>query len=171
MKKAIFVFNLFVLGLLAESGFAQPATEVDPRVRVVQDYYEAYATGNLDNLRPFFAEDIVWRIPGEHPLAGDKRGVEEVLAFFEQLNRGGFGAEPLAFALDPNTGWVIDLHRGFSTEGEGRIDTLWALAFRVENGRIHEAINFSFDQAAANRYFWANYPLRPLPDRLADQEQ
>ena len=143
--------------------------EVDPRVQVIQGYYEAYASGDLDNLRPFFADDIVWRIPGEHPLAGDKRGADEVLAFFEQLGESGFGAEPIAFALDSEAGWVIDLHRGFSTTGEEpQLDITWALAFRVENGQIHEAINFAFDQATANAFFWDNYDLKPLPERLAD---
>jgi hypothetical protein len=29
------------------------------------------------------AKDIVWRIPGHHPLSGEKQGVEEVLASAE----------------------------------------------------------------------------------------
>jgi uncharacterized protein len=174
-KFSINTHNLFLVAvtalLLSFTAKAQSETaEVDPRIQVIMDYYTAYGTGDLENLRPFFAEDIVWRIPGQHPLAGDKVGADEVLAFFAELGKGGFGAEPIAFAVDPNTGWVIDLHRGFSTEGEGVVDTTWALAFRVdvENRQILEAINFSFDQAAANAYFWANYPLLPLPERLAE---
>lgn len=166
MKATFKVFGFFAVGLLSFV-FAQGGAEVDPRIQVVQDYYEAYGSGDLDSLRPFFADDIVWRIPGQHPLAGDKRGADEVLAFFTELNRSGFRAETLALALDPETGWVIDLHRGFSTAGrEPQLDTTWALAFRVEGGQIHEAINFAFDQAAANTFFWNNYALKPLPERL-----
>ena len=136
------------------------------------DYYTAYGTGDLENLRPFFADDIVWRIPGQHPLVGDKQGADEVIAFFGQLGESSFGAEPIAFALDTETGWVIDLHRGFSTTGEEpQLDITWALAFRVEDGQIHEAINFAFDQAAANAFFWNNYDLKPIPERLADNGQ
>ena len=165
------ILGLLFVCLLVGVGSTQDA-QTDPRVQVIQDYYEAYGSGDLNNLRPFFAADIVWRIPGQHPLAGDKQEADEVIAFFEQLGESGFGAETLALAVDPETGWVIDLHRGFSTTGEEpQLDITWALAFRVEDGQIHEAINFAFDQAAANAFFWSNYDLKPLPERLAEDNR
>jgi len=143
------------------------AADADGNVRLIERYYEAYGRGDLDALRnEFFAPDIEWRIPGHHPLSGTKRGADEVLAFFGRLGEAGFRAETLALASGGE--WVIDLHRGWSTQGEGDLDILWALAFRIENGRIAEAINFAFDQAAADSFFWANFPLKPLPDRLAN---
>ena len=136
-------------------------------VRLIERYYEAYGQGDLDALRnEFFVSDIEWRIPGHHPLSGIKRGADEVLAFFERLGEAGFRAETLTLASGGE--WVIDLHRGWSTEGEGELDILWALAFRIADGRIAEAINFAFDQAAADSFFWANFPLAPIPERLAN---
>ena len=146
-------------GVLAQ---AQPSTAAN--IKLIQDYYAAYGSGDLNRLRPFFADNIRWMIPGEHPLAGMKIGKDEVVAFFAQLNKGGFGAEPIAFAADGE--WVIDLHRGFSTKGVGKVDTTWALAFKIRNNQIVEAVNFSLDQAAANKYFWDNYPLKSIPERL-----
>ncbi len=59
--------------------------------------------------------------------------------------------------------WVVDMHRGWSNrEGEPNVDTVWVLAFRIEDGKIREARNFSFDQAAADAFFWQAYPLKPL---------
>jgi len=156
-------------GLASRTAGAQEGTPVaaeNPNVQVIMDYYAAYALGDPEALRPFFADDIVWRIPGRGPLAGAKRGADEVLAFFSQLAKGGFQAEPVVLAAADD--WVIDLHRGWSTEGEGQVDILWALAFRIEDGRIAEAVNFAFDQYAADAYWWANYPLKPIPERLAD---
>ncbi len=147
---------------------ATPETQLGsgPNVALIQRYYETYGQGDLNALRQFFAPSIMWRIPGQHPLSGAKQGADKVIAFFEQLGRAGFGANTIVLASGGD--WVIDLHRGFSTQGEGRLDILWALAFRVQNNQIVEAINFAFDQAAANAFFWTNFPLRPLPDRLAD---
>lgn len=153
-------------GLAAVAAQETPRAATDPNVEVIQRYYETYAQGDLEALRPFFAEDIVWRIPGRGPLAGEKRGAEEVLAFFAQLAKGGFRAEPIVLAAGGD--WVIDLHRGYSTEGEGQVDITWALAFRISDGRIAEAMNFAFDQYAADTYWWANYPLKPIPERLAN---
>lgn len=135
-----------------------------PHVRLIRRYYEVYASGDPDALRPFFTPDIRWTIPGHHPLAGTKVGVEEVLAFFRELRKSGFRAETLCIAADRD--WVVDLHRGWSTTPEG-LDTTWALAFRIRNGRIAEAVNFAGDQHAADAFFWRAHPLAPLPDRLA----
>ncbi|NJP92373.1 SnoaL-like domain-containing protein [Nonomuraea sp. FMUSA5-5] len=145
------------------SAEAKPAKE-HPNVKLIRDYYAAYARNDLTALRErFFAADIVWTIPGHHPLAGTKRGADEVLAFFAQLARAGFRADPIALAADGD--WVIDLHRGWSTQPEG-LDILWALAFRIRAGRIVEAVNFAADQHAADAFFWRRYPLAKIPERL-----
>ncbi|QFZ17006.1 nuclear transport factor 2 family protein [Saccharothrix syringae] len=152
-------------GSLLGTGAATASTggQEHPNVKLIKDYYEAYASGDLNRLRRFFANDIRWTIPGHHPLSGTKVGVEEVLAFFAELGRAGFRAEPISLAADGD--WVIDLHRGWSTRPEG-LDITWALAFRIRARRIVEAVNFASDQHAADRYFWDAYRLAPLPDRL-----
>ncbi|MFG1704291.1 nuclear transport factor 2 family protein [Nonomuraea sp. M3C6] len=154
------------IALTAATGTAAAASSREhPNVKLIRDYYAAYGEGDLEALRRrFFAPDIQWTIPGHHPLAGTKKGVEEVLAFFAELGRAGFRADPIALA--PDGDWVIDLHRGWSTTPKG-LDITWALAFRIRGGRIVEAINYPGDQHAADAYFWRVFPLAKLPDRLA----
>jgi ketosteroid isomerase-like protein len=153
-------------GVLAASlgaGSAQAEGREHPNIALIREYYAAYGAGDLTALRRFFAKDVRWTIPGHHPLAGTKVGVEEVLAFFTQLGRAGFRAELLALAADGD--WVIDLHRGWSTTPEG-LDITWVLAFRIRGRKIVEAINFAGDQHAADAYFWRQFPLAPLPGRF-----
>ncbi|WP_157357289.1 nuclear transport factor 2 family protein [Amycolatopsis nigrescens] len=152
-----------ILGARAE---AEEATEtaVHPNIRLIREYYQAYASGDLRALERFFAPDIRWTIPGHHPLSGTKTGVAEVLAFFRELGRAGFRAETFFLAADGD--WVVDLHRGWSTTPAG-LDITWALAFRITGRKIVEAVNFAADQHAADAFFWQHYPLAPLPDRLA----
>ncbi|WP_158846582.1 nuclear transport factor 2 family protein [Saccharothrix deserti] len=162
-------FGMTAVGVAAGSllgsgtATAAPGTRDHPNVKLIKDYYAAYATGDPNELRRFFADDIRWTIPGHHPLSGTKTGVEEVLAFFTELAKAGFRAEPIALA--PDGDWVIDLHRGWSTNPEG-LDITWALAFKIRARRIVEAINFAADQHAADRFFWQTYELGPIPDRL-----
>ncbi|WP_309085433.1 nuclear transport factor 2 family protein [Chelativorans sp.] len=160
----------FLLGaIMVLSGAGASAEDADANIQVIRNYYQAYATGDPEAVRPFLSEDVVWRIPGHHPLAGEKRGRDEVVAFFRELAKGGFKAEPIFFQADGDL--VVDIHRGWSNMGEGpQIDQLYALMFRIENGLIVEATNFLTDMHQSDAFFWANYPLKPLPGRLAEAE-
>ncbi|MBD3885774.1 nuclear transport factor 2 family protein [Phormidium tenue FACHB-886] len=159
----------FLLGSQShsEKAIAQTASTDHPNVDLIRRYYGAYGSGQYEVMRnEFFAPNITWTIPGHHPLSGTKQGVDEVIAFLQQLGKAQFRAEVLFFG--GNDDYVVDVHRGWSNLEQGQnIDQLWALLFRIENDRIVEAINFPGDQHAADTFFWSVYPLKPLPDRLA----
>ncbi len=142
------------------------AASPEDNIKVVQDFFAAYGEGDLDRIAAVMDENVKWHIPGRHPLSGTKHGREEVMAFFAQLGSAGFKAEPIYFGADENH--VVDIHRGYSTaEGVTNVDTIWALLYRIEDGRIVEATNLSADQDAANSFFWSRYQLAPVPERLA----
>ncbi|MUN35418.1 nuclear transport factor 2 family protein [Actinomadura sp. NEAU-AAG5] len=172
LSRATLLRGLTVAG--AAAAIATPAASAEPpkehpNVTLIRGYYAAYAKNDLRALRErFFAPDVTWTIPGHHPLAGTMKGVDEVLAFFAQLARAGFQAETIFLAADGD--WVVDLHRGWSTKPKG-LDITWALAFRIERRRIAEAVNYPGDQHAADAYFWKNFPLTNIPQRLHPGER
>jgi ketosteroid isomerase-like protein len=136
-------------------------------IKVVQDFFAAYGENDLAGIAAVMDENVRWHIPGRHPLSGTKNGRDEVLAFFGQLGVAGFQAEPIYFGADET--YVVDIHRGWSNaEGKPNVDTTWALVYRIEGGKIVEATNLSADQDAANTFFWSQYQLKPVPERLAD---
>jgi uncharacterized protein len=138
----------------------------DPKLEAIDAFFAAYASYDLDQMRKVLADDIEWTIPGHHPLSGTKRGVEEVAAFFTQLGKAGFQADPVF--LEANDEYVVDIHRGWTTEGVGRVDTLWALVWHFNaDGRADRVVNLSGDQHQMDAFVWANYPLAPIPARLA----
>lgn len=163
-RRTVILTGTAGLAATAVSAPAAAAAPEHPNVTLIRRYYEAYASGDLEALRPFFAPDIRWTIPGHHPLAGTKTGPAEVLAFFAQLGRSGFRAEVLFLAADRD--WVVDMHRGWSTTPAG-LDITWTLAYRIRGRKIVEAVNFAADQHAADAFFWRQYPLAPIPARLA----
>ncbi|HJV39507.1 MAG TPA: nuclear transport factor 2 family protein [Geothrix sp.] len=130
----------------------------------IQDFFAAYASKNVSAVKDAMSEDIIWRIPGHHPLAGDKRGISEVLAFFDQLAKAGFQAQPIVVVEQGD--FVVDHHRGWSTAGSG-LDLMWCLVFRFEDGKIKEVTNFCEDQHKADLFFHEIYKLKPIPERLA----
>ncbi|MBD2103521.1 nuclear transport factor 2 family protein [Leptolyngbya sp. FACHB-261] len=161
----------FLLGsqdLLGQKALAQTSSSDHPNVATIKRYYAAYGRGDLATVRQIFAPNIVWHIPGHHPLAGSKRGPNEVFAFFEQLDKANFKADLIY--LGGNDNYVIDCHRGYGAMGEAKLDIPFCLLFRMQGGRIVEATNFVGDQHAADAFFWSVYPLKPIPGRLAHAE-
>lgn len=151
------------------SGGQGMAGSPEENVKVVQDFFLAYGKNDLDGLAAVMDENIRWHIPGRHPLSGTKNGREEVLAFFNRLADAGFQAEPIYFGADDDH--VVDIHRGWSNaQGKPNVDTIWALVYRIKNGRIVEATNLSGDQDAANTFFWSQYQLAPIPMRLDQRD-
>jgi hypothetical protein len=145
---------------------ASAATTGDkhPNLAAIERFFAAYAAKDVGAVREVLAPDIVWHIPGHHPLSGPKHGVDEVLAFFDQLGQADMKAQPYAQAVSGD--YVLDFHRGWSEAGAG-MDTTWCLAFRFEAGRLKEVTNLRADQHAADMFFWSVYRLKPIPERLA----
>ena len=132
------------LTISAAAGPAVAGSQEEANVQVIKDFYAAYATENPEAVRPFLASNVVWKIPGHHPLAGDKHGPDEVTAFFRGLARGKFKADPIFFQAQGDL--VVDIHRGWSNVGSGpEVDQLYALMYRMKDGKIVEAQNFLTD--------------------------
>jgi ketosteroid isomerase-like protein len=48
---------------------------------------EMYAGGSVEAVMELLAEDIIWHVPGESPIAGDHRGHAQVIAYFDRRRR------------------------------------------------------------------------------------
>jgi hypothetical protein len=136
------------------------------KLDAVAKFFIAYAECDPVGIASVLADDVTWTVPGHHPLAGIKRGREEVISFFDELAKTGFRAEPIF--LEANDEYVVDIHRGWSTQGIGQVDTTWALVWHFRpDGKVDRVINLSADQHQMDAFIWANFALKALPDRLA----
>lgn len=133
-------------------------------IAVVKQFFKYYEKKDIVGLREIFAPDIEWHVPGHHPLAGTKRGVEEVIAYYKQLQKANFKAEVII--LEGNDHYVIDCHRGWAKVGDVKIDMNWVLLYTIDNGKIKSMKNFPGNQHAADAFFWQVYKLKEIPDRL-----
>jgi uncharacterized protein len=152
-------------------------------VALVQRMYECFNRDDIDTIRnEIFAPDLVWNLPGHHPVAGIKHGAEEVLAFFAALRRANIEVL-LDPQIDPSTGvhsWgqntVVEVHRGRGTttvrdaggaEQQLSLDAHNCTHYHIRDGRIADVQVYLSDQHAADTFFNAVYQLKPIPDRLA----
>jgi len=112
--------------------------------------------GSLD-VSDAFAPDLVWRIVGNHPLAGDYHGLDEWRALMHrrwELTGGTYRPQPEA--------WLGSDHHVFcflrltARRDDGReIDTSHVAVFRIgDDGLAHEFWDVSSDQETEDA-FWA----------------
>jgi len=141
-------------------------TGLQSKLAAIESFFAAYAAGRREGIAAVLSESVDWTIPGHHPLSGTKHGIDEVLAFFDALGTAGFRAETIF--LQTGGEYVVDVHRGYTTAGVGGVDTTWALVWHFDDqGKVDRVVNLTADQHAMDSFVWANYLLKPLPDRLA----
>jgi ketosteroid isomerase-like protein len=133
-------------------------------VALVREFFLYYEKGDIVGMRSIMAPDVEWHVPGHHPLAGVKKGVEEVIAYYKQLQKANFKAE--VALLEGNENYVIDFHRGWASVGGHKIDINWVLLYTIKDGKIKSMITFPGDQHVADAFFWKVYKLKDIPDRL-----
>ena len=144
----------------------EPGRAAD-NLALVRRMFEVYTAHDFDTLRnEILSPDVVWRVPGHNPLAGPKRGADELIAYFQQLAVAGFTPQVVALLADDDH--VVDVHRGWGSVGEESVDMLWVLLYRIVEGKVAEVDNFAADQHAADAFFtkiWGPR-LKPVPDRF-----
>ena len=139
----------------------------ESNVEVVEKMYHCFKTGDLATLKAeVFAEDIVWNLPGHHPLAGTKRGINEVMAFFGRLRSLGLQVTPLGMG-ELNNGCVAEIYRGSGEVNGVKLEAFNCNYYTIRDGKIAEVQVLMADQHGYDAFAWAAVPLKPLPDRLA----
>jgi ketosteroid isomerase-like protein len=137
---------------------------------VVQRMYECFNVGDMETIRQeVFAPDIVWHLPGRHPLAGTKHGADEVLAFFEELGKAGVHVDLIG--LDQfHEDTVVEVHHGYTkTPVNGaNLDALNCTHYQVVNDKIQNVQVYLSDQYGADNFFWAAFSLKAIPGRLGE---
>jgi ketosteroid isomerase-like protein len=116
--------------------------------RILASLHEAqgafYAGGPDEPLRALLADDIEWVVPGSNAIAGEYRGVNEVMAYFARrrdLAARSFRMHPgdlltgdgdRVAMLTDGTATIAGVERRWSTVGlyrlrEGRVAACWLL--------------------------------------------
>ncbi len=130
-----------------------------PNVGRVREAFDAFNRGDVEAMRPFLAEDVVWHVGGEHPLSGDYRGRDAVLAYVAKvtgLTGGTLAGEPLEILAGDRHAGVFQRVTG---ERDGRtLDVVLAQALSFdESGRWAEYWALADEQDAVDA-FWAAAP-------------
>jgi hypothetical protein len=65
-------------------------TEEHPNALAYRRTADAFRAGDDATLAALIAPDVVWHVPGQHAMAGDIRGRDELTNWFRRLRPKGF---------------------------------------------------------------------------------
>jgi len=109
-----------------------------------------YAGGPEEPLRALLTEDIAWTVPGSNAIAGEYRGIDEVMAYFRR--RRDLAAR--TFRMHPGDLLVGDGDRvAVLTDGTaviGRVERRWSTVglYSLREGRVAACWLLPLDVAA-----------------------
>jgi ketosteroid isomerase-like protein len=128
---------------------------VSENLDIIRRGYVAFGSGDVETLRSLFAEDAVHSVPGDSPIGGDHKGIDNILGMYGQLAIAsqGFTKVELQNALSDGGNRVIAIQRATMTVGDKVLDQIEALLFTIEDGRIVNVEDFFSDVEATDAYF------------------
>lgn len=127
-----------------------------PGATRAREYLDTFATGDLDALRGFYSDDVLWHVGGSHPLSGDYRGKDALLGYFRKVREMTSGS----LTLDAEAILASDRHTAMFTRvrgerGDKKLDVLLSQVLKVgPDGRWSEYWAAAADQDQLDR-FWS----------------
>ncbi|ALV38426.1 nuclear transport factor 2 family protein [Streptomyces sp. CdTB01] len=104
-----------------------------PHAQLVRKGYEAFSRGDMDTLRSLMTSDATHHVPGSHPLSGDCKGIDAILAYYVRLfeETGGTFKIELRNVLVDGRGHAIAMHHVNAQRGDKRMDEDGCIVFRI----------------------------------------
>ena len=108
-----------------------------------------YRGGDADAVRELLAPKIVWHVPGTSPIAGDHRGRDAVMAYFERRRTLAGGAMTIVPGERLASGDVVIQLADGEIERDGeRLRWRTAGVYRFDGEQVAEAWLVPLDLAA-----------------------
>ena len=126
--------------------------------KIIDKYFEAYAQRNLDGIKEVMDENVQWYFLGDHPFGGIKKGIEEVVAFFDQMAKVMGESKPVIekpIVCENEKHLIECVHTKVNREDGINIDHFACVLWTIENGKIVEGRHFFADPVAVSQYFTA----------------
>ncbi|GGK63404.1 hypothetical protein Sme01_05530 [Sphaerisporangium melleum] len=143
----------------------------------VEAAYRALGSGDRDKIVEYYAEDLRWLVPGNHPLAGWYESLDaflDLMARAGKLTGGSFTMDREVIMVGDDCSADVCRNRGLragapedSRSPYERMDYMVFHFMRWRDGRIVEGHDGLFgDDATLFSQFWA--PFAPDGTRIAD---
>jgi len=137
----------------ARGGTPGPVSE-DRYVALVRRGYQAFNNKDIETLVSLFSLDVVQHVPGTSPLAGDYKGVEQVLGYYAKLGEvtGGTFRADLIDAHADGHGHVAAIHQTSATrKGVTRVSR-GTILFSFVGSKVTDLLELHADLAGDDAF-------------------
>lgn len=127
-----------------------------PNQEIIDKFFEAYSKRDMDAIRQVMAEDATWTALGQHPLAGVKNGINEIIAFFDAMGgiMGKSNVKVEKLVIGANDNYLIECQHVWTNRDDGvNLDHHVCVLWTFKNGKILSGMHFFADPQAADRFF------------------
>lgn len=125
-------------------------------IALVRRGYEAFSQGDMKTLSEIIAKDATHHVPGTHSLAGDCKGLDAILGYYQALgteSAGSFRVE-LQHLFADGRGHVMSVHRGTAERAGKSLDAMGGIMFRIVGDKVTDLDECVEDLEAVDE-FWA----------------
>ena len=129
---------------------------------IINKFFEAYGKHDFAAIRQVMQEEVMWIFMGQHPLAGVKNGIEDVVAFFDNVSdiMGPSKVKAEKLVSGENDHFLIECQHITTHRDDGNnIDHHVCVLWTFEKGKIKEGRHFFADAHAADTFFAAVAPI------------
>ena len=129
----------------------------------VKSAYKALATGDRNLIAEFWAEEMVWQVPGHNHLSGWYHGLDEFLGFMGQvgaLSGGSFNMETISVIAEADWSADITRNRGKRADSAKALDIEVVHVLRWTDGKVVAGKGAIFgDGTTEYDQFWSRAPV------------
>ena len=131
-----------------------------PTPELVMQAYGALATGNIDEISKYWAEDLRWLVPGHNILSGWKENLGEFVDFMKQvgdMSEHSFHMDLITVTVNDEYSTDITRNRGHRTGNpDKKLDITVGHTLRWRDNKVIEGKGGIFgDGTAQYDQFWS----------------
>ena len=123
---------------------------------IIDKFFDAYFRHDLNAIEEVMDGDVTWFFLGDHKLAGVKKGIGEVVSFFDMMgqimNKSNPTVEKLVVCSNENH-FIECQHIKTNREDGNNIDHHVCVLWTLENGKIISGRHFFADPPSVDTYF------------------
>jgi ketosteroid isomerase-like protein len=129
----------------------------------VKSAYKALATGDRNLVAEFWAEEMVWQVPGHNQLSGWYHGLDEFLGFMGQvgaLSGGSFKMDTISVIVEADWSADITRNQGKRSDSAKALDIEVVHVLRWTDGKVVAGKGAIFgDGVTEYDQFWSRAPV------------